>query len=168
MKDESAIEALRMAKNRIITISHIENKINDASKSIEIGAFIKEISETILNALSGEENIKYKIQYNLCEQQLTKINTTLIGLILNELITNATKYAFNKYEPKNTVTIGCSINYKTLTITVSDNGKGYKPAGIPQNSMGIDLVKDMVEQMGGAWKIDSLNGTKNHIEIPIN
>ena len=49
----------------------------------------------------------------------------MIGLVLNELITNTTKYAFDDYNETNKLCIGCEIFGDSLRITIVDNGKGY-------------------------------------------
>jgi two-component sensor histidine kinase/ligand-binding sensor domain-containing protein len=161
-------EALKVAKNRILTISHIEDKINTNNKNVNISDFIKEISNSIIKALSDDEYLKFKVEYTFCEATLKSSNTTLIGLILNELITNTTKYAFDEYNHKNTLSIGCEILPKSLRIKIIDNGKGYiSEDTITGKSLGIELVTEMVAQLNGTIQITSTNGTKNIIDIPI-
>jgi two-component sensor histidine kinase len=164
----TANEALKVAKNRILTISHIENKIANHNESIIIGDFIKEISDSIIRSLSDDQNLKFKVEYNLCDAKLTNVNTTMLGLVMNELITNTTKYAFDDYNESNKLCIGCEIFGDSLRITIVDNGKGYIINDTTkEKSLGIELVTEMVAQLNGIIQIASTDGTKNIIDIPI-
>jgi len=163
-----AINALRVAKNRITTISHIESKLVTENESIKIDDFIRDLCHSIISALSDDENLKFKIDFDLESAYIQNMNTTMIGLILNELITNTTKYAFNEYKPENELSITSEISENNLKINVSDNGKGYDlKNSVVKNSLGIELVHEMVEQLNGTIQINSTNGTENIIIIPI-
>lgn len=167
IESQSAKEALKMAKNRIIAISQIENKISGENENIDIGEFIKDISFDITQVLSEEKDLKYKLHVQSSTLKLKNINTTLLGLILNELITNATKYAFNEFNAENSLQINFSASKSMLFLTIEDNGKGYDPNRIKTNSLGLELVHDMVSQMGGQIEIENHNGTKYQIKIPL-
>jgi len=168
LDNKEAINALKMAKNRILAIAHIENKMTTDKETIKIDDFIKELSQSIITALSGDENLKFNIVYNLTNEHVKTINTTLIGLILNELITNTTKYAFDDFKPENILNINCTIKSNILKLTISDNGKGYSPEkDVRSNSLGIELVREMVKQLNATIVINSNHGTENIIEIPI-
>ena len=92
----------------------------------------------------------------------------MIGLILNELITNTTKYAFDDFKPENKLTISCKIHATNLKLIISDNGKGYSvEKDVLPKSLGIELVNEMVNQLNASIVINSTKGTKNIINIPI-
>lgn len=167
LENESAKQALKMARTRIIAISQVENKITGEGENTDLGQFIKEISEKTTQVLSVEEKLKYNLLTEVETVQLKNVNTTLIGLILNELITNAAKYAFDRYNPKNTLKVGCIISGSNWILTVNDNGKGYHPKRARKNSLGLKLVNDMVQQLGGTITVKNNRGTKNTIIIPI-
>ena len=163
-----AINALKIAKNRITTISHIESKLATEKESLKIDDFIKDLCLSIVSALSDDENLKFKIDFNLQPAYIENINTTMIGLILNELITNTSKYAFNDYKPENILSITSEISEKNLKIIVADNGIGYNlEDSALKSSLGIELVHEMVEQLNSTIQINSTNGTENIILIPI-
>ena len=164
----TAFNALKVAKNRILTISHIENKIAASNESINIGAFIKKLANSIIGVLSDDGNLKFKVEYNLCNANLKNINTAMIGLIINELITNTTKYAFDNFNENNKLIISCELLKDSLRINMVDNGKGYIINNTTtRKSLGMELVKEMVAQLNGTIQINSTNGTQNIIDIPI-
>jgi two-component sensor histidine kinase/ligand-binding sensor domain-containing protein len=169
LKDVSSKNALIVAKNRILTISHIEDKIPKEYENIEVDVLIKSICDSIIGALSDDEHLKFKIEYDLKSHLIIRnMNATMVGLILNELLTNTTKYAFKKYQPENILKISCHNDNEMLILTIEDNGKGYDlNESARTKSLGLELVSEMVEQLNGTIHINSSNGTKNTINIPI-
>jgi two-component sensor histidine kinase len=86
------------------------------------------------------------------------------GLIINELVSNSLKYAF----PSGTGEIRIELyanNSHDLTLLVSDNGIGIPPDLDLENlnSLGLQLVKNLVSQLGGSLKINSDGGTEFRI-----
>ena len=95
------------------------------------------------------------------------------GLILNELLTNAYKYA---YPEKETGEIGVSFKKKKIregddgspelyemTLTVKDSGAGIPDSMDIENpvTLGLSLVKALVEnQLEGILKIERKSGTE--------
>ena len=167
LESKNAIDGLQMAKNRIMAIAQVESKISNDKDTIKIGQFIKEISESIIQSLALENEPKYRTIYHLCDDEVKGINTTLVGLILNELITNVTKYAFNNLSAENTLMISCKIDNSILEVVISDTGKGYNKDQVRNNSMGLSLVENMVKQMDGNFEVEHEVGTKNVIIIPL-
>ena len=168
IENSQAVDALKMAKNRILAIAHIESKMLIDKETIKIDEFIKELSQSIITALSDDEKLKFTIVYDLTALSLKNVNTTMIGLILNELITNTTKYAFDDFKPENKLSISCKIHKTSLKLIIRDNGKGYsQKKNVLPESLGIELVAEMVKQLNATIVINSTKGTENIIEIPI-
>ena len=168
LESKSAIDALKMAKSRILAISHIENKITIEKDTIFIDEFIKELSSSVISGLADEKSLKFNVVYDLPRVPIKNINTTMIGLIINELITNTTKYAFDVFKPENELKIVCKVSQDLMEIAISDNGKGYSgDKGLSSKSLGIELVREMVEQLNGSVIVNSIDGVENIIKFPI-
>ncbi len=166
--NKEAIDALKIAKNRILAIAHLESKMTIEKETIKIDEFIKELSQSIITALSDDEKLNFTVIYDLADVYIKKVNTVMIGLILNELITNTTKYAFDDFKPENKLSISCKFHKTTLRLIISDNGKGYSlQKDVLPKSLGIELVTEMVNQLNATITINSTKGTENIIEIPI-
>jgi len=82
-----------------------------------------------------------------------------LGLIINELLCNSLKHAF----PKNTkgyVFIGMKqLNENDFELLVRDNGSGIKINQDAGKSFGFELVRLLVDQIGGAMVISYCSGT---------
>jgi len=81
-----------------------------------------------------------------------------IGLIINELFTNAYKYAFD--ERGGTITISLLREGDDVILTVADDGRGFTPA--PQDtSLGLKLIQALVtSQLRGTMETSSDHGTR--------
>jgi two-component sensor histidine kinase len=98
----------------------------------------------------------------------SSIETALpVGLIINELLTNAFKYAFPDKNP-GTILVGLSEAEEDFClITVSDNGVGLPANFIPESSssLGMYIVRLLAEQLDGTLQIDRTNGTTFNIRF---
>jgi two-component sensor histidine kinase len=98
-------------------------------------------------------DINYKIHASLEIEQ-----AIYCGLIVNELVTNACKYAFK--DDKGRIKISLEEKDNVYSLIVSDNGMGYDQ-GRTTNSLGLELVKSLVYgQLKGKITIDSHNGVR--------
>ncbi len=95
-------------------------------------------------------------------------NAAAVGMILIELLSNAIKYAFPDYD-SGIVQIELKTENSQIMLIVEDNGIGLQnDFDITKcKSLGLNLVRLMVEQLNGKIKFISENGTKVSIEIPL-
>ena len=90
-----------------------------------------------------------------------------IGLIVNEVVTNSIKHAFLEKE-KGRIDISLEKKDHAIVLILKDDG-----IGIPVNfdiennkTLGLQLVKLLVNQLNGKYKIYREDGTAVQIEIP--
>jgi two-component sensor histidine kinase len=148
-----------------------EHFIGKTSRELEIRfvRYILDLTEhlfDIYNVNSGT------IKLNLDVDNIYLALETAIscGLIINELVTNALKYAFpDRGKGEIEVKFYCDINEK-MTLIVRDNG-----IGIPDkfdintaSSLGMTLVQGLVEQLEGSLELDRSQGTEFRITFPGN
>jgi len=91
------------------------------------------------------------------------------GLVVNELVTNALKYAFPQ-AGKGVITISFrKKNTRYLELVIRDNGIGLpEPQDTSEStSLGMELVSILVQdQLKGSLKIERDNGTRVRIQFP--
>ncbi|MCU0844653.1 MAG: PAS domain S-box protein [Spirochaetes bacterium] len=90
-----------------------------------------------------------------------------VGLILNELLTNAMKYAFNG-RSSGRIAVTVSRTASGIVLVVHDDGPGLPEAALSGRSagFGIKLVEMMMTQVGGTMRIENDSGGRFHITIP--
>ncbi|MBN1518537.1 MAG: PAS domain S-box protein [Spirochaetales bacterium] len=83
------------------------------------------------------------------------------GLMLNEMLTNSLKYAFDEFHPNPQLRVGAWLENGRLTLQAGDNGKGLPPAVDPatSDSLGMQLIVSLCSQLGADWKLSREGGT---------
>ena len=145
-------EELTITKNRINSFSKLYEILYLKKEPDQIATlkYFQYIISTIKEGFNKEIDINYNINYNITISQLI-----YCGLILNELITNAFKYAF---DTKGKITIKIYKENNTIYMNIYDNGIGFDSN--QKYSLGLTIVETLVKkQLHGEIKIDSSNGT---------
>ncbi|QNA45894.1 sensor histidine kinase [Lacibacter sediminis] len=161
LKDE-ALAAIQDCQHRVHSMALLHQKLYQSENlsAINMSVYLPEL----INYLSESFNIKERIRFHLQIEPL-ELEVSLavpLGLILNEAITNAIKYAFKRPD-NNDITISMSsLSNKNVSLTVSDNG-----IGLPEDfdvettsSLGIKLMKGLTEDIGGSFTIEGKAGCK--------
>lgn len=168
IKNTETKNILTVAKNRILSIAHIQMLLNTNSENVELGKFIVEISNKIIHTLSNENNPIFKQIYDVdIIKNYSNKNLSLIGLILNELITNTHKYAFKEKNDSNILSISCKKNNDHIEIKIADNGMGCSFTKNKKSSLGLELVAEMTAQLNAKLITDNSQGVSNKILIPL-
>ena len=88
-----------------------------------------------------------------------------LGLIVNEVISNAAKHAFkDQKNPRIDIKLAWADDAHA-ELTVQDNGVGYSPSG-DEKGMGSRLIKAFGQQLGGDYSYESTNGTLFRVRFP--
>lgn len=92
----------------------------------------------------------------------------LLGLITNELLTNAMKYAFEGRQD-GSITLGVERSENRVTLTVQDDGAGLPPGFDPETNhgFGLSLVRMLSKQLGGKFSLSTRNGTRGVLEFMV-
>lgn len=166
IKDNHSKEILTIAKNRILAISYVQAELSSKTDEVDIGEFIQNFTEKVMQTLTDEGSAKFELKFDIQKSIICNMNITLLGLILNELITNTFKYAFKEYSPENFLSISCKQTKEAVILQITDNGSGYTKENIRQDSLGLDMITEMAYQLNGTLVTESSNGVMNTIEIP--
>lgn len=160
LKDESALQAIRDCQNRVYSMSLIHQKIYQPGSfaSVAMHVYINELVAHLQDSF-GSTSILFSI--NADEIFLTTSQATPIGLIINEAVTNAIKYAFTD-SPDGTIEITFrKMDEKRIEIKIVDNGSGLPHDFDMQNtgSLGMNLIKGLTEDIDGDLSIYNDHGT---------
>ena len=161
IEDEKIITILRESQDRIKTMSIIHESLyqaNDFSK-INFSQYIVSLSKNLVLSYGNLDSFVETV-FEVDEVSLSLDLSIPCGLIINELVSNALKYAFKGRE-KGKINIILTLKNGIVTIKVSDNGVGMsKNINIKEtNTLGLQLVTALVEQIEGELKIDYNKGT---------
>ncbi len=162
VEDESIIKILRESQDRIKTMSIIHESLyqaNDFSK-INFSQYIANLSKNLVLSY-GNFGVYIETVFEIDQVSLSLDLSIPCGLIINELVSNSLKYAFKGMD-KGKLTISLRLENDWVTMSVKDNGVGLpKDLSISEsNTLGLQLVIALVEQIEGTMKIENINGTQ--------
>lgn len=162
--DPATKEAMIASQNRVQSMGIIHQKLYQGTNlgSIEMKDYFLNLSEGILDTFNAEE--KVKIECAMDNLELDVDTAVPIGLIVNELLTNALKYAFPKNE-QGVIKLSLEKDAEqNLRLMVKDNGIGKKEGLAPKGTgFGSQLVKLLTQQLNGSMIERNTHGT--HIEF---
>jgi len=180
--EEKVVEAFRESQNRVASMAIIHEELYRAgdTETLDFAAYLRKLTSDLLRSYTiRKEDVKLKLEV---EEIFLGMDAAIpLGIIVNELVSNALKHAFpagkkgeihvklfrkessgNKSISNitNNNDIRSSNEYNQFTLIVSDNGLGF-PESIDftnTDSLGLQLVNTLVEQLEGTIELER-NGT---------
>lgn len=164
LDDEKVRSVLNDCIHRISTMGRIHRQLytGDNPESVAIRPFIQEIAEVLGENNSPGASIRFESAIEAL--QLPLEYAVPLGLIINELLTNAAKYAFGE-NTEGIIGVSLHRDGEQLRLSVYDNGKGIDP-GKTGDSFGFRLIGSMVRQIGAVWNTEYSSGTRHIFFIP--
>lgn len=169
-EDEHGKKVLVDAQGRIQSMSLVHEMLyrKNEVKSIDFKSYAEELVGSIVKSIGNNDvKVEYFVQAN--DETLDLELAIPIGLILNESITNSVKYAF---EGKSTGRIDIIFTEPTkndFVLVIKDNGIGIKDEFIngKMETLGMELISILSEQLGGTLSIDNKDGTRIEVKFSL-
>ncbi len=154
----SRIEAVSLVHEKLYTTGN-NNLVHTAD-------YIRDLVDHII---SGVRAGNVMVDYNLDDIDLETDRIIILGLIINELVTNAVKYAFTG-EGRHVLKLSMKKKNNEIIIVVTDDGPGLKTGTEkePRGSLGFKLMDVLSEQLGGKLERQSSPaGCSNSLVFPV-
>ena len=168
LKDEQAQIAFAESRKRINSIALIHEKLYRSSDlaGIEFGQYLRDLTAALVKSYSIPAEL-LEVIIDIGDIYLNMDISIPLGLIVTELLTNSLKYGF-KDDRKLTLTIRLRVEDRQLGLVVADDGSGFPPDLDWQNSetLGIQLVNLLTNQLGGQIQLERENGTLFRFTFP--
>ncbi|MFP4470951.1 MAG: histidine kinase dimerization/phosphoacceptor domain -containing protein [Bacteroidales bacterium] len=170
--DERLKTVLGESQNRIRTMALIHENLyrNDNLANIQFLNYVKSLAGNLSRSYADKQGM-IRFEYDMVDVFLPLDTGIPCGLIINELISNSIKYAFDGRD-QGTIAIKLTRTNEhdnEFVLQVSDNGKGISKDFDIENtkSLGMKIVTRLVQQIDGTLKYDFENGTKFIIKFKI-
>jgi two-component sensor histidine kinase len=170
LEDAVAQKAVNEGKERIRAMSLIHQKLYQQEEVSSV--HVKDYVENLVSELTQSYGFadRATVELSLPDVLLDADTTLPLGLIINELVSNAFKYAFNdpNVNPILTLTLIQDAGNHYL-LTISDNGPGL-PTDFDfskASSFGLKLVNLLIKQLKGNINLDSSSGAFYEISFHI-
>jgi two-component sensor histidine kinase len=167
LKDVKARGIIKEGIQRVQSMAFIHQNLyqGNAINSVNINEYIKMLSVHLFQTYNIQPD---KIQLHTQIENLNLHTDTAIplGMILNELISNALKYAFKNAE-RGDIWVTMKKNENELLLQVKDNGVGLSKGFDPNKTttFGYEIIKAFLQKMKARMSIDGSNGTNVELII---
>lgn len=167
--DPRAVDILRDSQNRISSIALVHKKLyrSEDLANINFAQYVPDLTVYLFDSYNINSTA-VTLHTNVDNISL-EIDTAIpCGLIINELVSNALKYAFPDNRNGEIQIEFHADREGMMTLIVRNNGIGI-PEGFDiktTQSLGLTLVQGLVEQLEGTLKIDRTRGTEFRITFP--
>jgi two-component sensor histidine kinase len=163
--DDAAVHAIEQSQHRVRAMALIHQKLyrSEDLSHIDMPDYIQEVVEHLSESFDPDEQVAF--HFRLAPLALDVAQAVPLGLIVNEAITNALKYAFppGSRPMGHGGTVEVSLTHEAgdrYLLVVADDGVGL-PADVDlrrSNSMGANIMRGLSKQLGGTLHVDSHQG----------
>ncbi|HXB73678.1 MAG TPA: sensor histidine kinase [Candidatus Acidoferrales bacterium] len=170
LRDVSSRDALEECQNRVQAIALIHEKLYQSGDyaRVPFSDYARSLAANIFHATGiSPENTELSIEFETLSLPVDK--AIPCGLILNELITNSLKHAFPNGRPGTVRVQLRATGDGEIELLVGDDGVGMDTGFniATSNSLGMQLVQTLVEQLEGQLDILHEGGTAFRIKFPL-
>jgi two-component sensor histidine kinase/putative methionine-R-sulfoxide reductase with GAF domain len=161
VEDDKTLELFKECQSRIMSMAIIHEKLYHSEDLVHITIedYVAHLTDNLIATYRPELRLKLDLKL---EVYTFELNTIIpFGLLLNELISNALKHAFEGRKLGTLHIYLKSLQNNHYELTVGDDGVG-SPEDILENdsgSLGIELIKTFVEQLDGTIEKIPTTGT---------
>ena len=158
VESSEAKTALQEAQSRLLVLASVYESLlqpKTEQRHMDAAGLIKRLVTALRNSSANSRQVMVRTD---CDKLLIGVsNAVPVGLIVNEAVTNALKYAFDGDEAGE-VLVALKCAGPRCTLTISDNGRGF--TGPPRKgSLGMALMRRLGRQLSGELHVDGSNGT---------
>jgi two-component sensor histidine kinase len=160
LRDDAARSAIRESQQRVRAISLIHQKLYQSERValIDMAAYIRELTDYLGDSFDARDRIGFHLA--VAPLELDVALAVPLGLIINEAVTNAIKYAFPGGGAGTVAVTLDAVDGETHLLTIADNGIGVARDFDPGRSrtMGMSLMKGLSRQIKATFRLESTDG----------
>ncbi|WP_020569809.1 sensor histidine kinase [Neolewinella persica] len=166
--DPAALDAIKMGQQRVRSMAIIHQRLylrDETSTAISAREYLDQLVKELLGTLNVS-GAALRLEKNIEDIDLDIDRLIPLGLLANEVITNAMKYAFTGRET-GTLTVSFRRVGPNLELLVADDGPGHA-ASLTQHpeSFGNLLIQTFAEQLDGNLEMNGTDGTVVRLVFP--
>jgi PAS domain S-box-containing protein len=154
-KSREGKAALERVSHRIDALGQLYSKLSksDTVESVDVATYLDDLCRDLIASVDREGGRAIVLKSDIESVLLPTDRAIPIALIVNELVTNAVKYAFPG-ESSGTVMVALKRVPGGLRLTVADDGNGVDPQRT-DSGLGGRLVESFAQQLGGQVERES-------------
>ncbi len=167
IEDRRMLEPFDETRNRVQSIASIYELLyrSNTFAAVDIAEYSRLLVTDIIRSHRMQERIATEVTGNGITLELER--AVPFGLMLNELVSNVCKHAFQDRET-GTLAVALHCEYGRIVLAVADNGGGL-PANFDYfrtSSLGLQLVHSLARQLRADIEIEVEGGTRVIVGLP--
>lgn len=170
VNDPRTFDALRESQNRVRSMALVHETLYRSGNlgRIDLAVYVSALCAHLFRAY-GIDASRIQLSLNVFNASLDLERAVPLGLITNELVSNALKYAFPDGR-SGSIRVDFAVDSNhTYQLSIADDGIGLpEPFDLNQlKSLGLQLTRDLIQQLSGSLKIVYAPGTEFRISFPL-
>jgi PAS domain S-box-containing protein len=160
--------ALERVSHRIAALGSLYSVLGETNsvEAVDAASYLEALCRDLIESVQKENGTSIALKTDIARESLPVDRAIPLGLIVNELVTNAVKYAFPG-EPKGTIAVTLNRFTGELRLTVADDGQGADPQRA-DSGLGSRLVDSFARQLGGhVERVSNSKGTTVCLILPL-
>ena len=158
LEDEAAVDAVKEGQHRVKSMALIHQKLYSAEdiRGVDVQDYFENLIDELKQAFGATE---VRSEVNTSGLKMDIDTVIPLGLIMNELITNAFKYAFDDLE-NGRLDLSIVEGGDQLMVILKDNGKGLDQSTIEaSNSFGWKMIRSLSRKLKAEIEVVNNQGT---------
>ena len=161
-----AFDAIQESQNRVYAMSLIHKKLYQSTDvaSIDMEDYLRDLIQHLRESFGQASAIRFTLRLDPINLDVSQ--AVPVGLIVNEAITNAIKYAFPEKDEDHEVLVSLNTASDKVELVVADNGVGMAQATLETTkSLGLKLMQGLTEDIDGFFTLDTKKGVNIRIQF---
>lgn len=168
-QDRSASTAILESSNRVRSMSLVHENLYESGDlaHLDFPSYMQRLVNDAMRAYgANQRNVRYALSVD--KVSLPIDNAVALGLLANELVSNALKHAFPGNHTGH-VNITLEREGGDAVLTVQDDGIGLPKDVVADHggSLGMDLVRSFTKRLGGTLHLETNGGTCAEVRFPV-
>lgn len=169
MTDSAAAEALNVARSRVRSMMIMYDKLYRSGgdfRTVSSAGYFSDLVDDIASTYAESSSVS--VEKRIEDVPLESKVVFPVGIVINELITNAFKYAFPGGR-EGRVVVSFTKSGESAVLRIEDDGVGLPDRAISGESpgFGLNLVRAMTTQIGGSLDLRGGIGTGVTVSFPL-
>ncbi|MBB4804594.1 two-component sensor histidine kinase [Flavobacterium nitrogenifigens] len=170
LDNEDALMAIQNSQHRMHAMSLIHQKLyqSDNLANIDMSWYVYELINYMKECFDTDRNINFVLEVE--KTYLDVAQAVPLGLIINEAVNNAIKYAFPENQKGKVIIVLKNIGENNYELQIADNGVGLPEdfENTERDSLGMNLMMGLSDQIDGTFEMKNDNGLKIKITFTRN
>ncbi|HEY8382517.1 MAG TPA: histidine kinase dimerization/phosphoacceptor domain -containing protein [Microvirga sp.] len=165
IRDEGDRQRIADLRQRIQALSALQEEFYRSNdfRRVDFGSYLTRLA----GGLVAFEAVRVALEVAADPLELPVDVAVPLGLVANELITNALKHAFPDGRP-GTLSVSLRRENGSALLTIADDGPGFDPERASGNGLGRKLVHRLIDQINGSIAYERLpTGMACHVTTPL-